>query len=154
LLTCNLFRQVAHLLGQGGQLFQPHGIFPTQQVKQLLEPDMIVQPVSPCRVRYRRRHADSFSSEYGAQGQSAEAEGCPFHQQDQAVSKTVALQVAVDRDLCQGHAVCMGEAPSHFKVGADGVMQLIKTAVSDEERSKVEAAVKYCPNQALKLIKE
>lgn len=112
--------------------------------------DMIVQPKAPCRVRYRRRSADSFNSEYGSAGQTGSEEGCPFHQTEEK-PKVTELKVVVDRMLCQGHAVCMGEAPSHFKVGADGVLQIIKENVSDEEKARVEEAVKYCPNQALKL---
>lgn len=112
--------------------------------------EMIVQPLSPCRVRYRRRTADSFASQYGSAGNSQAAEGCPFHSAD-TEPKVKQLTVTVDRQLCQGHAVCMGEAPGHFQVGDDGVLQIIKQTVSDEERAQVESAVRYCPNQALRL---
>ncbi len=122
--------------------------------------DMIVQPVTPCRVRYRRRGPPPSPSpaseggkgwgQVGSAGQSeASAQGCPFHVQEKP--KVVELKVIVDRELCQGHAVCMGESPKHFRVGEDGVLQVIKETVTDEERAKVEDAVKYCPTQALRL---
>ncbi len=109
--------------------------------------DMIVQPKTPCKVRYRRRGANTFASEYGkATPAPAAASGCPMH------AKPKAVTVAVDRVLCQGHAVCMGESPAHFQVGNDGVLNIIKDAVTAEEMEAVEKAVKFCPNQALKLV--
>ncbi len=59
--------------------------------------------------------------------------------------------IVVDRQLCQGHAMCMGEAPSHFFVGPDGDLKILKEDVSDDEMKEVEAAVDYCPNFALRL---
>ena len=40
--------------------------------------EMIVQPISPCRIRYQKRDASSFSSRYGRQ-QHADSQ-CPMHQ--------------------------------------------------------------------------
>src|SRR5690606_19595362 len=49
---------------------------------------MIVQPKSPCRVRYRRRSADRFARDAGRPTQVAQAApaaaGCPFHGQAEA----------------------------------------------------------------------
>lgn len=110
--------------------------------------EMIVQPQSPCRVRYKRRSAESFASEYGkAAPASAAASGCPMH------AKPKPVTVEVDRGLCQGHAVCMGESPAHFQVGNDSVLKIVKDTVSAEELAAVEKAVQFCPNQALKLLR-
>lgn len=124
--------------------------------------DMIVQPKTPCRVRYKRRDPSSFPSEYGTAGapeaadeEAAAAAGCPVHGGGEAVSEKSqqqTLQIQWDEQLCQGHAVCMGEAPSHFRVGDDGVLRIIKEDVTPEERAKVEEAVTYCPTQALSLV--
>lgn len=113
--------------------------------------DMIVQPKSPCRVRYRRRAAASFASDYG-RGEAPAATGCPVEHRGPAKAPTkVAMTVAVDRGLCQGHAMCMGEAPGHFQVGDDGVLRIVKETVTEAERQAVQSAVNYCPNAALRL---
>ncbi|HET8705350.1 MAG TPA: cytochrome P450, partial [Pseudomonadales bacterium] len=42
--------------------------------------EMIVQPKSPCRIRYKLRKPESFSSEYGTMGAIAKpVGGCPVH---------------------------------------------------------------------------
>jgi len=109
--------------------------------------DMIVQPKTPCKVRYRRRSAATFTSEYGKAASPETESGCPMH----AKPKTVT--VAVDRVLCQGHAVCMGESPAHFSVGNDSVLTIVKETVAPGEMEAVEKAVQFCPNQALKLVR-
>jgi sterol 14-demethylase len=113
--------------------------------------EMIVQPKSPCRVRYRRRDPASFRSAWGRAGAPASANeggGCPIHH---AAVEPPAVRVRLDRDLCQGHAVCMGESAAHFQVGEDGVLRLLKDTVDEAELSHVEAAIRYCPTQALSL---
>lgn len=113
--------------------------------------DMIVQPKSPCRVRYRRRAAASFASDYG-RGEAPAATGCPVEHRGPAKAPTkAAMTVAVDRGLCQGHAMCMGEAPGHFQVGDDGVLRIVKETVTEAERQAVQSAINYCPNAALRL---
>ena len=118
--------------------------------------DMIVQPRSPCRVRYRRRATGSFASQYGKAVIPVAAEGCPHHAEHKAVAvaKALSFRVSVDRQLCQGHAVCMGESPAHFSVGSDGVLHVIKESVSPDEVEKVRNAVKHCPTHALRLVQE
>ena len=68
------------------------------------------------------------------------------------------LQVVIDRDLCQGHGVCMGEAPDVFLVveraGDYGQAQLLLDPFPEAMRTQVEAAVRYCPNRALKIVEE
>jgi sterol 14-demethylase len=106
--------------------------------------EMIVQPVTPCRVRYRRRAPVSARAPAGHDAM-ARGGGCPFHE------GKATLRVVVDTNLCQGHAVCTGEAPSHFRMNADGTLHLIRQDVSGDDFLRVEAAVKHCPNQALKI---
>lgn len=68
------------------------------------------------------------------------------------------LHVLIDRDLCQGHGVCMGEAPEVFLVveraGDYGQAQLLLDPIPEAMRTQVEAAVRYCPNRALKIVEE
>lgn len=120
---------------------------------------MIVQPKSPCRVRYHRRAAESFEShdglksglesgKVGAPGKMAQ--GCPVH----GVTKSAAVEhfrIVVDRQLCQGHAMCMGEAPDLFRVDEHGELHVLQDQPPLALLEKARQAARYCPNQALKV---
>ena len=64
------------------------------------------------------------------------------------------MRIVVDTQLCQGHAVCMGEAPDVFKVARDGTLTVLQESPPDALRTQVEAAVRYCPTGALSLLEE
>jgi len=66
------------------------------------------------------------------------------------------MKVIADHDLCQGHGVCEDTAPEVFRLvaSADGGYSLVEILVEEPDealRRKVEEAVRYCPNRALKL---
>ena len=66
------------------------------------------------------------------------------------------MKIKVDKELCQGHSVCMGEAPEVFDVvdthdGYPQVVVLIENP-GEELRQKVMCAVKYCPNDVIMII--
>ncbi len=62
------------------------------------------------------------------------------------------MRIDVDLDLCQGHAVCELEAPAVFSVPKKGTVTLADPEPPDSERPRVEAAVRYCPTQALRIV--
>jgi sterol 14-demethylase len=62
------------------------------------------------------------------------------------------VRIVVDRDLCQGHAACEGEAPEVFSVSKKGDLTILQPEPPEELRGAVELAVKYCPTQALSII--
>ena len=64
---------------------------------------------------------------------------------------SAAFRIVVDRDLCQGHGVCEGEAPDLFEVSKKGELTVLVDTPPAELRSAAEAAVRYCPTHALKL---
>jgi len=64
------------------------------------------------------------------------------------------LRVEADLDLCQGHAMCELEAPAVFAVPRKGRVTVLHPAPAESERDAVQAAVRYCPTQALKLLDE
>jgi ferredoxin len=66
----------------------------------------------------------------------------------------MALRIEVDRGLCQGHGVCMGEAPEVFEVNREGKLTVLNERPPAELREQLEAAVKYCPTGALSLVEE
>jgi ferredoxin len=61
------------------------------------------------------------------------------------------VRVRVDLDLCQGHAMCELEAPEVFEVPRKGKVKIVVDEPEESMRPQVEAAVRYCPTQALKL---
>ncbi len=62
------------------------------------------------------------------------------------------MRIEADLDLCQGHAMCEMEAPGVFSVPRKGKVTVLDPAPPDSERAAVEAAVRYCPTQALQLL--
>ena len=73
-----------------------------------------------------------------------------------ALASEISFRVCVDRDLCQGHAACVSEAPEVFDVerdrasGGDQVV-LLSEAPPPELRERVELAVRHCPTRALSI---
>ena len=61
------------------------------------------------------------------------------------------MRIEVDLDLCQGHAMCELEAPAVFSVPRKGKVTVTDSRPPEAMRAAVEAAVRYCPTQALTL---
>ena len=113
--------------------------------------EMIVQPKTPCRVRYRKRSADTFGSRFGTAGGEAQAVGCPAHQakQEPDAKKIPTFTISIDRQLCQGHSMCMGEAPELFQVDQSGFSHILQESPDMSLLEKAQKAAAYCPNQAI-----
>jgi len=62
------------------------------------------------------------------------------------------MRIEVDLDLCQGHAMCELEAPAVFSVPRKGKVSVTDLEPPPAQRAAVEAAVRYCPTQALTLV--
>lgn len=66
------------------------------------------------------------------------------------------FRVIVDEDVCQGHSVCLSEAPAVFAVEATGgpyPLARVKVAmVSGESLEAARRAARYCPNQSIKIV--
>ena len=61
------------------------------------------------------------------------------------------MTISVDRDLCQGHGVCVSEAPAVFALGEDRQVVILDADPPEDQAPAVKAAVKYCPTHALSL---
>jgi sterol 14-demethylase len=97
---------------------------------------MVVQVRQPCRVRYRRRAESARVVENRTSAACATGTG--------------SVRVRVDLQLCQGHAVCVSEAPEVFRLNAQQTaVEVVQAEAPGELRAKVAAAVKYCPTHAL-----
>lgn len=117
---------------------------------------LVIGPKEPCRIRYRRRAQPSVTMEMGAElaaaasgpAQEAPPPSCPAHARP---APSANLRVRVDRDLCQGHAVCVGEAPEVFALGRDQKVMLKLARPPAELHDKVRAAAKFCPTRTIRL---
>jgi len=104
--------------------------------------EMVVQPNSPCRVRYIKRNLQSTEpantkTENTTQTTTPIAKNC--------------FKVDVDLELCQGHANCMTEAPEIFHVDDKGKISLLQETPNNVLLSKAQNAAKYCPTNAIKI---
>jgi len=105
---------------------------------------MVVEPASPCRIRYRLRKS----------GQASNDESETGHQISEYANARSQYRIEVDMELCKGHAVCMGEAPELFHVDDTGKLSVLNAYPGDDLRDKAQAAAKYCPTQAIRILEQ
>ena len=67
---------------------------------------------------------------------------------------TIRMEVILDRDMCQSHAACVGEAPEVFQVGEDGRVALLPGMDRPPAalHEKVRLAAKHCPTRTIRLV--
>ena len=61
------------------------------------------------------------------------------------------MRVVVDMNLCESNARCMEAAPEIFEVRDDDLLYVLNENPPEELRGKVQAAVRVCPKQAIKI---
>ena len=61
------------------------------------------------------------------------------------------MRIVVDRDLCQGHAMCELEAPDVFAAPSGGPVDVLLNPPPAEQDAAVRLAVQYCPTKALSI---
>lgn len=59
------------------------------------------------------------------------------------------MRVVVDRDRCEGNAVCVGIAPDLFELDADDYVMVTKDPIPADEEALAEQAIAECPRAAL-----
>jgi len=64
------------------------------------------------------------------------------------------VKIEVDRNRCEGHAMCEAVAPDFFSVDDEGNLIVSTDNVASDDRVQVQDAVLACPVAALKLVKE
>ncbi len=64
----------------------------------------------------------------------------------------MSFRIVADTDVCQGHQLCQGEAPTVFGFDRDSDVVVLLDVHPDESlRADVTQAVKYCPAFALSI---
>ena len=101
---------------------------------------MVVQPLSPCRVRYIKR---MYIKEAPVESTTSNVQ--------ETTQTGPNFKIKIDRELCQGHATCMTEAPELFQVDEAGNVTVLQENPSLELLEKARQAEKYCPTKAIKI---
>ncbi|MFT5357239.1 MAG: sterol 14-demethylase [Polyangiales bacterium] len=108
-----------------------------------------IMPKQPFKLRYRKRLADAeVTTEYQAR------------QVEEILSRDSSVEVLIDTQLCQGHSVCVSEAPQVFRISEEGEAELLPEAMSAAIYGKdaavrselyplLERAYRHCPNSAI-----
>ena len=61
------------------------------------------------------------------------------------------MRIELDLGLCQGHSVCVSEAPDVFEIADSGEVRLLEVRPSPDRYEALVAAAQHCPNQVIKL---
>jgi ferredoxin len=64
------------------------------------------------------------------------------------------MKVIVDSDLCEANQMCMRIAPAVFRVDEADRLHILVESVEPELVDRVESAVRACPRQALRLLRD
>ena len=59
------------------------------------------------------------------------------------------MRVVVDRDRCEGNAVCVGIAPDLFELDDEDYVMVTKDPIPADEAALAEQAIAECPRAAL-----
>ncbi len=59
------------------------------------------------------------------------------------------MKVAVNTDLCEGHARCQSFVPEVFRLRDDDHSEVIMDDIPENLRTRVEEAIRLCPRQAI-----
>jgi ferredoxin len=62
------------------------------------------------------------------------------------------MRVAVDPDLCEANAICVGTDPAVFELDDDDVLHILRPDVTGENEARVRRAVDSCPKSALWIV--
>ena len=66
----------------------------------------------------------------------------------------MSLRVRIDHELCEANGVCVRLAPEVFQLDDDDRLRLKQERPDEALRSRLAAAVRRCPKQALTIIDE
>jgi sterol 14-demethylase len=113
---------------------------------------MVIGLKQPCLVKYRRRSIRS---------QHLDRVNRVDHVSDASNDTTIRLDaeaarpycIKVDLDLCQGHGVCVNEAPEIFELdGDESKVRILNEQPDQDHRPPIESAIRNCPTRAIALI--
>jgi ferredoxin len=59
------------------------------------------------------------------------------------------MHIQIETSVCQGHGQCVHLAPDVFRMGADGVSEVITQNVEESLRARIDEVVRSCPVEAI-----
>ena len=64
------------------------------------------------------------------------------------------MRIIADRELCEGHGVCVAQAPTLLDMDDDDIVVVLEPGehLSDHDSPRASVAVESCPVAALRLI--
>lgn len=64
------------------------------------------------------------------------------------------MRIIADRELCEGHGVCVAQAPTLLDMDDDDIVVVLEPGeqLSDDDGSRARVAVESCPVAALSVI--
>jgi sterol 14-demethylase len=101
-----------------------------------------VMPKGPVRIRHRQRLRRPAVKVSAAPVRAA-------HRITLDPAKPVSIKL--DLGLCQGHSVCVSEAPDVFKISARGDVEVLVAQPSAARYEALIRAAEHCPNQVITL---
>jgi ferredoxin len=64
------------------------------------------------------------------------------------------MRIAADRSLCQSYGNCVALDPEHLDLDDEGLVIVARYTVTESELPAVQAGIRSCPVNALRLITE
>jgi ferredoxin len=59
------------------------------------------------------------------------------------------VEIIVDNELCEGHALCVSAAPEVFEMGEDEKALVLRVELTEDILKQVDDAILRCPVQAI-----
>ena len=59
------------------------------------------------------------------------------------------VEIVVDTELCEGHALCVTAAPDVFEIGDDEKAMVLPVELTEDILKQVDDAILRCPVQAI-----
>lgn len=104
-----------------------------------------VMPKGPVRVRYVKRVHAPAKPQPVAEVRTRTTTGT-------LLDSTKPVRIELDLGLCQGHAVCVSEAPDIFKISDSGEVEVLLETPSKERYAALIEAAEHCPNKVITLV--
>jgi ferredoxin len=64
------------------------------------------------------------------------------------------MRIIADRELCEGHGVCVAQAPTLLDLDDDEIVVVLEPgeSLSEDDASRARVAVESCPVAALRVV--
>ena len=112
-----------------------------------------VMPHGPVRIWHRRRirEARVFAVNGAHDVHRPKPASRPADSRMAALDPNKAVTIKIDLGLCQGHSVCVSEAPEVFRISDRGDVEVLMDNPGPDTYAALVKAAEHCPNQVITL---